>query len=71
MDECENLAREGLRTLVIAQKLLSAQEYQDFDQKYQNAKNSLVDRENKEKNVILELEKDLEFLGISGVEDKL
>lgn len=27
LEECENLAREGLRTLVISQKYLSAQEF--------------------------------------------
>jgi phospholipid-translocating ATPase len=34
MDECEQLAREGLRTLVITQKYLSEDQFQKWDQEY-------------------------------------
>lgn len=71
MDECENLAREGLRTLVITQKLITEQEYHHWAQVYENAKTSMVNREELEKQAILEIEQDMEFLGITGVEDKL
>ena len=29
--QCGNMAREGLRTLVVAQKTLTAEVYQDFE----------------------------------------
>ena len=33
VEETENMAREGLRTLVVAQKRLSEHEYEDFLQR--------------------------------------
>lgn len=30
-EECGNMAREGLRTLVVAKKTLSEEHYQDFE----------------------------------------
>jgi phospholipid-translocating ATPase len=32
-EECDNMAREGLRTLVMARKRLSEEEYQAFAEK--------------------------------------
>ena len=71
MDECENLAREGLRTLVISQKAITANEYERWKELYNKASSSLDDRANKMYKVLELLEKDMEFLGITGVEDKL
>jgi len=71
MDECENLAREGLRTLVISQKAVTESEYQKWKAMYQQAATSLQDRASKISKVVELLEKDMEFLGITGVEDKL
>jgi len=34
LDESENLAREGLRTLVITQKYLAEEDYQAWDKRY-------------------------------------
>ena len=44
LDECDNLAREGLRTLVITQKLLSSEQYQHWNKKYEDANTSLENR---------------------------
>jgi phospholipid-translocating ATPase len=33
-EECGNMAREGLRTLVVAKKRLSEQAYEDFRLRY-------------------------------------
>ena len=68
---CENLAREGLRTLVITHKLLNETVYQEFEEKLRKAKASMSDRENNIRKVIESLEMDMEFLAVSGVEDKL
>lgn len=40
LDECENLAREGLRTLVITQKYLSEEEYVEWNKKFIDANNT-------------------------------
>ncbi len=38
------MAREGLRTLVVAKKSLSEENYADFEQRYSAAKLSVVNR---------------------------
>ena len=68
---CENLAREGLRTLVISHKLITEQAYEDFKKKLQKAKASMQNREQNVQRTIEQLEIDLEFLAVTGVEDKL
>ncbi|CAG8498047.1 17763_t:CDS:10, partial [Acaulospora morrowiae] len=71
-EECGNMAREGLRTLVIARKKLSEEVYNDFTEKYGQAKLSVSDRKAQESAVVSNiLEKELELLGVTGVEDKL
>ncbi|KAJ1660449.1 putative aminophospholipid-translocase [Dispira simplex] len=71
-EECGNMAREGLRTLVIAKKRLSEQSYLRFDSRYREASTSLVGRQTKLDQAVGEfLEHDLELLGLTGVEDKL
>ena len=70
-ESCENLAMEGLRTLVITHKLLSDAQYQDFEKRIKKAKSEFVDREAKVQAVIESLESDMDFLAVTGVEDKL
>ena len=65
LDECESLAREGLRTLVITQKYLTEQEYQQWNQKYVAANELLHNREQNVKVAIESLEENMEFLGIT------
>jgi phospholipid-translocating ATPase len=71
-EECGNMAREGLRTLVIGRKRLSGQRYQEFSSRYKSASLLLQNRDTEMENVVQEyLENDLELLGVTGVEDKL
>lgn len=70
-EECGNMAREGLRTLVVAKKVLTEEQYQDFESRYNQAKVSINDRGMKVAAVIESLERDLELLCLTGVEDKL
>ena len=71
-EETANMAREGLRTLVIGRKRLSLQQYQDFRTRYQDASMSLVSRDFNMYRVVRDhLEHNLELLGVTGVEDKL
>ncbi|PRQ71214.1 hypothetical protein AAT19DRAFT_10754 [Rhodotorula toruloides] len=71
-EECGNMAREGLRTLVMARKRLSEETWRDFEEAYRDARVSLGDRNATCARVIADfLEHDLELLGVTGVEDKL
>ncbi|CAO1616277.1 unnamed protein product [Parajaminaea phylloscopi] len=72
-EECGNMAREGLRTLVVGRKKLSEQDWVSFQEAYRAARISMGDdRAAQVASVISNhLERDLELLGVTGVEDKL
>uniref|UniRef100_A0A671YZT7 Phospholipid-transporting ATPase n=1 Tax=Sparus aurata TaxID=8175 RepID=A0A671YZT7_SPAAU len=70
-EECGNMAREGLRTLVVAKKCLSEEQYQDFENRYNQAKLSIHDRGLKVAAVVESLEREMELLCLTGVEDQL
>ncbi|XP_054619235.1 probable phospholipid-transporting ATPase IIB isoform X4 [Dunckerocampus dactyliophorus] len=70
-EECGNMAREGLRTLVVAKKSLSEEQYQDFENRYNQAKLSIHDRALKVAAVVESLEREMELLCLTGVEDQL
>ncbi|KAF3920371.1 hypothetical protein ABW20_dc0102178 [Dactylellina cionopaga] len=72
-EECGNMAREGLRTLVVGRKRLSVQQYEEFSEKHKAASLNLSsDRDAEMGKVVSEiLEQDLELLGVTGVEDRL
>ncbi|THZ05024.1 phospholipid-translocating P-type ATPase-like protein [Aureobasidium pullulans] len=71
-EETANMAREGLRTLVIGRKALSLQQYAAFSSAHAEASLSLHDRDNSMAKVVKQhLENNLELLGVTGVEDKL
>ncbi|KIM81989.1 hypothetical protein PILCRDRAFT_97552 [Piloderma croceum F 1598] len=71
-EETANMAREGLRTLVMARKRLSAQVYAEFRERHHDASVKLDGRNEAMAAVVAEyLERDLELLGLTGVEDKL
>ncbi|XP_065828760.1 probable phospholipid-transporting ATPase IIB isoform X2 [Oscarella lobularis] len=70
-EECGNMGREGLRTLVVAKKILTQEQYRDFDAKYAQAKLSMTDRAAQMESVVQTLEQEMELLCITGVEDKL
>ncbi|TBT99464.1 putative E1-E2 ATPase, partial [Hamiltosporidium magnivora] len=70
-EEVDNMAREGLRTLVIAMKYLTVEEYKEFNSLYELASLSVNDR-NKEMNSVLDsFQNNMTLLGLTGVEDKL
>ena len=70
-ESCDNLANEGLRTLVIAQKLLSTDYFENWNQRYKSAQADLNNREALIRACIDELEEDMELIGVTGVEDRL
>lgn len=71
LDMCETLAAEGLRTLVIAEKYLTEEEFAKWKVQYDEATQSLTNRQERIRKVIESLEVNMRFLGITGVEDKL
>lgn len=70
-EECETLAKDGLRTLCITQKRLKAADYQRWKTMMEEAYQDLENREKREAEVISVLEENMELLGITGVEDLL
>ncbi|CAK9438939.1 uncharacterized protein LODBEIA_P31630 [Lodderomyces beijingensis] len=67
----EDFAGEGLRTLCIASRIISQQEYQEWSDKYYQASTSLQDRGDKMDAVAELIETDLFLLGATAIEDKL
>jgi phospholipid-translocating ATPase len=71
-EETGNMAREGLRTLVIGRKPLTSQQYAAFSTAYSEASMNLQNRDREMASVVKQyLENNLELLGVTGVEDKL
>nr|CAI5820213.1 unnamed protein product [Callosobruchus analis] len=70
-EEVGNMARDGLRTLVVAKKVLTEEQYQDFENRYNAARMSTTDRVTRVAQVVESLEREMELLCVTGVEDKL
>jgi phospholipid-transporting ATPase len=71
-EHLDKFARDGLRTLVVAQKELKAAQFNEFIVKYENLKTS-NDRNKEEKLQTLydTLEMELTYIGSTAIEDKL
>lgn len=69
--ECTNMAKEGLRTLVVAKRVISNEEYQDFETNYTAARLCVTDRGARVTATIESLECEMELLCLTGVEDCL
>ena len=70
-EQCDNMARSGLRTLVVARRVLTHEQYTDFDMRYTQAKLNMTNRQQRMNEVLATLEKDMELLCLTGVEDRL
>ncbi|CAG2181838.1 unnamed protein product, partial [Oppiella nova] len=70
-EQCDTMARDGLRTLVVAKKTLTEHQYLDFESRYNQAKCAMTDRNTKISAVLGHLQKDMELLCLTGVEDRL
>lgn len=69
--ECTNMAQEGLRTLVVAKKVLSNAEYEEFEANYTSARLCVTDRVARIQAATESLECEMELLCLTGVEDCL
>ncbi|KAL7272176.1 phospholipid transporting ATPase [Rhizina undulata] len=70
-EHLEIFAREGLRTLCIAQKELSEEEYQKWNKEHEIAAASVHNREDRLEEVADAIERDLTLLGGTAIEDRL
>ncbi|CAN6597587.1 phospholipid-transporting ATPase Dnf1p [Trichomonascus vanleenenianus] len=69
--DLEDFANEGLRTLCIAERELTEEEYREWSKKYDIAASSLTDREDKMEEVAEEIEQQLVLIGGTAIEDRL
>ncbi|KAL4948416.1 hypothetical protein BDW69DRAFT_92684 [Aspergillus filifer] len=67
----EIFAREGLRTLCVAERQLSEEEYRAWSKEHDIAAAALTEREEKLENVASAIEQDLMLIGGTAIEDKL
>ena len=67
----DEFAKTGLRTLFLAEKYLDEQTYSEWNQKAEKAKLEVVDREDKVAAVDELIEKEMELIGSTAIEDKL
>lgn len=70
-EHLEIFAREGLRTLCVAQRELSEDEYRDWSKKHDIAAAAVHGREEKMEEVSDSIERDLFLLGGTAIEDRL
>ena len=67
----DDFSTEGLRTLLYSYKWIDNTEYEAWNEEYQNAKTSLVDRKLLIDQVGGQIENDMTLLGVTAIEDKL
>ena len=70
-EHLEMFAREGLRTLCIAQREVSEEEYQEWNREHEAAAASITDRDEALEEVAEAIEHDLTLLGGTAIEDRL
>ncbi|CAK9435324.1 uncharacterized protein LODBEIA_P57110 [Lodderomyces beijingensis] len=69
--DLEEYATEGLRTLCIAERELTWEQYTEWNKRHQVAASSLEDREGKMEQVADAIEQELVLLGGTAIEDRL
>ncbi|EZA53782.1 hypothetical protein DMN91_011800 [Ooceraea biroi] len=67
----QSYARQGLRTLVMARRTLTPQEYETWRQSHNEAELATENRERRIRDSYATLESHLTLLGATGIEDKL
>ncbi|KAI3661424.1 hypothetical protein MP638_003897 [Amoeboaphelidium occidentale] len=70
-EHVRQFAVDGLRVLAYGYKVLRKEEYDLFHEKYEEASTAIVGRQEKMEKIADEIEKNLELLGITAIEDQL
>jgi phospholipid-translocating ATPase len=67
-----SFALEGLRTLVVGQRILNRREYEKFAREYDELKISTAKDKDEQLNKLYDMyEKELHYVGATAIEDKL
>ncbi len=69
--DLHTFAKRGLRTLVLASKVIPEEVYNDWDARYQEASRTFEGRDAAMDALGNEIELDLELIGVTAIEDKL
>ncbi|KAI8981435.1 hypothetical protein BDB01DRAFT_794086 [Pilobolus umbonatus] len=69
--DLERFACEGLRTLCLAYRFISPEEYKPWNRKFQEAAASIQNRDERVEEVCEEIEKNMLLMGGTAIEDKL
>lgn len=67
----EDYGKEGLRTLMLAQRIIPRDEFEKWEEDYKKCLSSMTDREEKIEAQQDLIEVKLEFVGCTAIEDKL
>ena len=70
-DQLEIFAREGLRTLCVADRVIDEEEYQTWSREHDIAAAALTERDEKLEHVASAIEQDLMLIGGTAIEDRL
>ncbi|XP_064409497.1 phospholipid-transporting ATPase ID [Latimeria chalumnae] len=70
-DHLDEFAGDGLRTLVLAYKDLDKQYFEEWQSRYYEASTAMEERDEKLSELYEEIEKDMQLLGATAIEDKL
>ncbi len=70
-DQLDSFAREGLRTLTLAHRIIPEDEYDSWVERYRSALVSVDDRDSEIERVSDEAERQMLLLGATAIEDKL
>ena len=69
--QLRQFAQNGLRTLALATKVIPAGSYRDWDERFQAASSLMDGREEQMAQLQDEVERNLELVGVTAIEDKL
>jgi phospholipid-translocating ATPase len=70
-NQLDSFAREGLRTLTLANRVIPEDEYKSWVEQYRNALASVDDRDTEIERLSNEVEREMLLLGATAIEDKL
>lgn len=62
---------QGLRTLVLAKRELTEEQVTEYEKQWTYAKNAMIDRAKRLEEVADDIERDMEILGATAIEDKI
>ena len=66
-----DFASSGLRTLVLAKRVLTQEQSSEFERKWVTAKSAMYERAQRLTEVAEEYERDMQVLGVTAIEDKI